>query len=399
MATTRRVYLDHNASAPLLAEAREAMGAVLDLTGNPSSVHAEGRRLRGIVEEAREDVAALVKALPSQVVFTSGATEANITALGGGWDWIALPATEHDSVLAPARTSGARIVNVPVGRAGVVTSDELTAVLAATPGLSGRRVAAVQLANNETGVLQPVAALVAAARTHGFAFHTDAVQAAGRIAIDFNALGADTMALSAHKLGGPKGIGALIIRDGVEIAPLITGGGQERRRRAGTENVAAIAGFGAAARIAAARLAGDARVAALRDRLEAALLALTPAATIFGTGAARLPNTTCIGVAGRASDITVIKLDVAGFAVSAGSACSSGRVAMSHVLAAMGADAQAARGAIRISIGHETTAAEIDAFTGVWAALHESEPGSAWRTETVIETRGQSHMGTSALGE
>ena len=219
-------------------------------------------------------------------------------------------------------------------------------------------------------MLQPVAEVAAFARDHGIACHTDAVQAAGRIAIDFAALGVDTLALSAHKIGGPKGTGALIVRDGLALPPLMTGGGQERRRRAGTENAAAIAGFGAAAKIARSMLGDIPRIAALRDRLEHDLLQLTPHAVVFGLGAPRLANTCCVGMPGRAAEIAIIKLDVAGFAVSAGSACSSGKVGASHVLAAMEANPAAALGAIRISIGPATTAAEIDAFVRTWRDIY-----------------------------
>ena len=398
MAATGRVYLDYNASAPLLAEAREAVGEALALTGNPSSVHGEGRALRSLIEQAREDVAALVNANPAEVVFTSGATESNVTVLAAGWDAVAMAGIEHDSVLAPVRASAARVIDLAVGADGVVSLAGLAEALASAAG-AGRGVVALQMANNETGVLQPVADVAAIAREHGLKVHTDAVQAAGRVEIDFAALGADTMALSAHKMGGPKGVGALVVRDGVELAALIRGGGQERRRRAGTENAGGIAGFGAAARVARERLSELTRVAGMRDRLEALLLAATPGAVIFGAGAARIGNTTCIGVAGRASEITVIKLDVAGFAVSAGAACSSGRVAMSHVLAGMGVEPQAARGAIRISIGFETTAADIDAFAAAWQASHASVPVVPGRAQPKLEIRGRTFETVSAIGE
>ena len=345
------------------------MFAALALTGNPSSVHAEGRRLRAIIEAARDEVAALLNAQPSEVVFTSGASEANVMALGSRWDTVMMAGIEHESVLAPVRASGTQVVDVPVAPSGVVDCGTIAAhVPKRAPG--HRTALALQLANNETGVIQPVAEVAAFARDHGVAIHTDAVQAAGRISIDFAALGVDTLSLSAHKIGGPKGAGALIIRDGFEVPVLIRGGGQERRRRAGTENVAAIAGFGAAARVAARELAGMPRMAAMRDRLERGLLQATPNAVVFGREARRLPNTCCIGVPGRSAVIVVIKLDLAGFAVSAGSACSSGKVGASHVLAAMGADAAAAKGAIRISLGRETTDAEIDTFVRAWRDIH-----------------------------
>lgn len=370
-----RTYLDYNASAPLLAEARTAMAAALELDGNPSSVHAEGRRLRALIEAARDAVAALVHADPAEVVFTSGASEANVTALGRGFDSVILCGIEHDSVLAPVRASGARVLMVPVTAGGVVDAGAIAAAVLKGDA-SGRAVVALQMANNETGAIQPVAEVASFARDHGLAIHTDAVQAAGRIAIDFAALGVDTLALSAHKIGGPKGVGALVIRDGHEIRALIAGGGQERRRRAGTENVAAIAGFGAAAAVALRDLSGIAAIAALRDRLERGLIEAMPGAVIFASKAPRLANTSCVGVPGRSSEIQLIKLDVAGYAVSAGSACSSGKVGASHVLAAMGADPAAAAGAIRISIGRDTRQADIDAFLAAWREINLSKAGA-----------------------
>jgi cysteine desulfurase len=372
---TPRIYLDYNASAPLVPQAREAMLSALDRVGNPSSVHSEGRQLGVLIETAREAVAALVGAEPAEVIFTSGATEANVAVLAGGWDCALVPGSEHESVLAPVRVSGARHLEIPVDGHGIVDTGVIAAHVLRGADL-GRAVIALQLANNETGVIQPVAEVAAFAREHGLHTHTDAVQAVGRVRVDFAALGAGSMALSAHKIGGPKGIGALVVRDGVQVAPLITGGGQERRRRAGTENVAAIAGFGAAALVAAGRLADAGRLAALRDRLEAAVLQATPNAVVFGMDALRLPNTSCIGVAGRAAEIAVIKLDIAGFAVSAGSACSSGKVGASHVLAAMGAAPDAARGAIRVSLGYETTNADVEAFMAAWRTLHAATPQS-----------------------
>jgi cysteine desulfurase len=228
----------------------------------------------------------------------------------------------------------------------------------------------VQAANNETGVLQPVAELAALARQHGLFVHTDAVQAAGRVALDMRALGVDSLALSAHKLGGPKGIGALVVREGAASLPaLIAGGGQERRRRAGTENVAAIAGFGAAAAAAQRDLAGMARIRALRDRLEREVLALAPSAVVIGADADRLPNTAGIALPGTSAETLVIALDLAGVAVSAGAACSSGKVGASHVLEAMGLDAGLARGAVRASLGWSSTERDVAAFIAAWSRL------------------------------
>ncbi|MCL4764766.1 MAG: cysteine desulfurase [Hyphomicrobiaceae bacterium] len=364
-----RTYLDHNATAPLRPEARAAMLAALDAAGNPSSVHAEGRRARQIVEDARERVAELVGARPAQVVFTSGATEANAWVLRAGWDVVMAGGIEHESVLAPARSSGAELIELPTGDIGSIAPAAVGAALERGAVGSRRALLALQLANNETGVVQPVAEAAALARARGVPVHTDAVQAAGRLTIDFPGLGADTLSLSAHKLGGPKGCGALVLRDGLELAPLIAGGGQERRRRAGTENVAGIAGFGAAAAAARQDLARMSGVAALRDRLEREALAAAPGALVIGAGAQRLCNTTCLALPGVAAETMVIMLDLAGIAVSAGAACSSGKVGASAVLAAMGLPAEIARSAIRVSLGWCTSAKDIDAFLAAWAAI------------------------------
>jgi cysteine desulfurase len=375
LSVSDRIYLDYNASAPLVAPARAAMVAALDLTGNPSSVHAEGRQLRGLIETAREHVAALVGARVADVVFTSGATEANATALGRGWDAALRAGVEHDCVLAPLSASGARLIELPVSRDGVVQVDAIADAILRGGEPLGRAVIALQWANNETGVVQPVAEVAQFARSHGVAVHCDAVQGVGRMPVDFAALGLDTMALSAHKLGGPKGIGALVIREGTNVQALLRGGGQERRRRAGTEDVLAIVGFGAAAKVASEGLARRHEIDLLRTRLEVGMLQACPDAVVFGAAVERLDNTTCIS-SGRSAEILVIKLDMAGFAVSAGSACSSGKVAASHVLAAMGIDPELARGAIRISLGASTTGADVDAFLRAWREVHSSNTHS-----------------------
>jgi cysteine desulfurase len=359
--TSARTYLDHNASAPLRAEARAAMVAALDVAGNPSSVHAEGRAVRGLVEAAREEVARLVNARPSEVVFTSGATEANNWVMAAGWETICVSGIEHDSVLAPAQASGARLVELAVRASGVADVATIKQMEA-----SGRTLVSLMLANNETGVIQPVAEAAALAREHGFALHVDGVQAPGRIGVDFAALGADTLALSAHKIGGPRGVGALVIRDGVGLRSFMKGGGQERRRRGGTENVAGIAGFGAVAAAIARDKDGPAHMAKLRARLEDGVKGATPDAVIVGADAARLANTSCIALPGKAAETLVIKLDLAGVAVSAGAACSSGKVGASHVLEAMGLAPEIARSAIRVSLGPQTQHEDIAAFLAAW---------------------------------
>jgi cysteine desulfurase len=369
-----RTYLDWNATAPLRPEARAACMAALDAIGNPSSPHAEGRHARAIVEDAREQVAALVGAKPAEVVFTSGGTEANNAVMAGGWDAILLAGIEHDSVLAPARASRARLVDMPVGKDGVVrpAATEWPAEASA-----GRTLVSLQIANNETGVLQPLAGVAAAAKAHGLHVHTDGVQAAGRVAIDMRALGVDYLTLSAHKLGGPKGAGALVIREGASLPAFIAGGGQERRRRAGTENVAAIAGFGAAAQAARRDLGGMSRIAALRDRLEAKARAIAPSAVVLGAEAGRLPNTTSIALPGTSAETLVIALDLAGAAVSAGAACSSGKVGASHVLQAMGIEPALARAAIRVSIGWSTSEDDVEAFIEAWSRFAVRRPERA----------------------
>jgi cysteine desulfurase len=343
------------------------MLAAFAAPGNPSSVHAEGRRARAIIETAREEVARLINARPSEVVFTSGATEGNNCVMAAGWETICVSGIEHDSVLAPARASGARLIELPASTGGVAELQAIAGPLKRAAEGSGRVLLSLMLANNETGVIQPVAAATALARELGAAVHVDAVQGPGRIPVDFAALGADTLVLSAHKLGGPRGVGALVIRDGVSLPAFVRGGGQERRRRAGTEPVAAIAGFGAAAESALRDLAGMARVGALRARLEAEVLKLAPDAVIVAAEADRLPSTSSIAVPGTAAETLVIALDLAGIAVSAGAACSSGKVGASHVLEAMGLAPGIARGAIRVSLGWSSTEADVAAFLDAWA--------------------------------
>lgn len=371
---TARVYLDWNATAPLRQAAREAVCAALELSGNPSSVHGEGRAARRAIEEARAQVAALVSADPRNVVFTSGGTEANALALSpaNGCARLLVSAIEHPSVLAGGQFAREAVEQIAVRADGVIA---LTALEQRLEALGGQPVlVSVMAANNETGVVQPIAVVAEIVHRYGGRLHVDAVQAAGRIALDINALGADLMTLSAHKLGGPKGAGALIRRDeAIHIEPLIRGGGQERGSRAGTENVAAIAGFGAAAAAVKAEFATEvAQMARLRDRLEAGLRTASPEAIIFGGDVARLPNTTLVAMPGSKAETLVIAFDLDGVAVSSGAACSSGKVAPSHVLAAMGAAPALAGGAIRVSLGPTTTEAEIDRFLQVWQKLAQS---------------------------
>jgi cysteine desulfurase len=371
MALPAPVYLDYNATAPVRPEAAAAVVEALSEGGNASSVHGFGRRARGRIETAREQVAALVGARPEQVVFTSGGTEANNLALAGiDRARRLVSAGEHDSVL-QAAPRAERIALDPRGR---VDLGVLSRLLAAE-----RRPAlvSVMFANNETGVVQPLAEVVKLARAQGALVHSDAVQAAGKIPLDMAALGIDLLSLSAHKLGGPQGVGALVIAEGVALAPLMRGGGQERSRRGGTENLAGIAGFGAAAGAAAGDLEAAARLSLLRDRLEQALRGLAPEVRVFGAGASRLPNTSCFAVPGLGGETQVMALDLAGVAVSAGSACSSGRVRASHVLRAMGAGEEEAGSAIRVSLGWRSEAADVERFLAAWGELYRRCVGTA----------------------
>jgi cysteine desulfurase len=360
-------YLDWNATASLRPEARAAMTAALDAAGNPSSVHAAGRAARQLIDRAREQVAVLAGTSPKDVVFTSGGTEANVLALSPSIGGSLLASTiEHPSVRSGGRFTA--VEDVPVTADGVVDLGALERLVAGRV----RPLVSIMLANNETGVIQPVAKAAEIAHAAGGLLHVDAVQGPGRIGCDFKALGADLMTLSAHKLGGPQGAGALIRRDGLALEPLIKGGGQERGARAGTENVAAIAGFGAAAEAASRALAGEvARMTALRDQIEAGIKAIAADAVIFGSQGARLPQTTLFSVPGMKAETAVIAFDLEGVAVSSGSACSSGKVAPSHVLAAMGVDQDLAKGAIRVSLGYSSNMNDVESFLKAWAKLAE----------------------------
>jgi cysteine desulfurase len=361
-------YLDWNATAKLRPEAQAAVTAALDVTGNPSSVHGAGRAARRLIEEARDKVAALVGVAARDVVFTSGGTEANMLALSPAFGAeLLVSAIEHPSVRSGGRFAAAE--DIAVTAAGVVDLAALERQLAGR----ARPLVSLMLANNETGVIQPVAEVAALVHAAGGLLHVDAVQGPGRIACDFEVLGADLMTLSSHKIGGPQGVGALIRRDGLVLDPQIKGGGQERGARAGTENVAGIAGFGAAAEAARQGWTGEAnRMAALRDRLEAGIKAVAPKTVIFGAEAARLPNTTLFSVPGMKAETAVIAFDLEGVAVSSGAACSSGKVSPSHVLAAMGAAPELARGAIRVSLGYATTDEDVGTILKAWGKLSES---------------------------
>jgi cysteine desulfurase len=366
-----RAYLDWNATAPLRAEAAAAMAEMLARTGNPSSVHRWGRAARQAIEHARNQVADLIGAAPAEVIFTSGGTEANHLALLGLRDRpVLISAIEHDSV----RDAVPEATVIPVTPAGVIDLAALEAQLAVQtrPAL-----VSIMLANNETGAIQPVAEAVAIAHAEDALVHCDAIQGAGKLPVDFRALGVDLMSISAHKLGGPQGVGALVAHEGVALTALQRGGGQERGHRAGTENGPGIVGFGVAAELAAREVLSSDAIARLRDRAEAALTAVAPDARVFAKEAPRLPNTICIGMPGVPASTQVMALDLAGVMVSAGAACSSGKVRRSHVLSAMGALSTEAESAVRVSLGWSTTPAEIEQLIDAWTALYRRTRSAA----------------------
>ncbi len=363
-------YLDYNATSPLRDGVRDSVLHALDLGGNPSSVHATGRKARMIVEDARRAVADLIGGMPEEISFTSGGTESDALALTGLFRPVVTTAIEHDAVLSAV----AEPTVIGVESDGIVDLRALDRALSAigTPAL-----VSVMAANNETGVIQPLQAVAEIAKAHGALVHTDMVQIAGRLPVSVRELGMDLATLSSHKIGGPQGVGALWVADGVSLSPLIRGGGQERGRRAGTENVAGIAGFGTAAQAAAAALAdGEVdRIAVLRDQLETRLRDHAPDVRIASDTAERLPNTTAVSIPGAKAETQVMALDLDGFAVSAGAACSSGKVKRSHVLAAMDKDApdgdDRAETTIRVSLGHGTTEDDVVRFADAWCRLHD----------------------------
>ena len=369
-----RVYLDWNATSPLRAEVRTAMLAAWELIGNPSSVHAEGREARRLVEEARATLAAAVGALPRNVVFTSAGTEANALALspglrgasGGPVERLLVSAVEHASVLSGGRFPPEKVSQIPVTRSGVIDLDRLKALLGDGPPA----LVSIMAANNETGAIQPIAEAAGIVHEAGGLLHVDAIQALGKIPFDIKAVGADLATFSAHKIGGPKGVGALVLAEGITgLEPVLRGGGQELSRRAGTENVAGIAGLGAAVRAALQALPEDAeRMATLRDSLENGIRGIA-GAMVFADDIKRLPNTTLFTAPGLKAETAVIGFDLEGVAVSSGSACSSGKVQPSHVLSAMGYDATVAQGAVRLSLGWSTEPDDINRTLEAWRKL------------------------------
>lgn len=381
-----RIYLDHNATTPLVSPALDRFCSVArDVWGNASSVHHFGQQAKAVLDGARASVAALLGAEPSEVVFTGGGTDGDNAAVRGavealepaGRRHLIISSIEHEAVLQTAKAlarRGVRVTHLPVGESGIVEPDALSAALTDDTAL-----VSVMHANNEIGTLQPIAALAAVAKSRGALFHTDAVQTAGKLPIDVAALGVDLLSISAHKFGGAKGAGALWIRRGVRLVPFMTGGRQERNRRAGTENVPALAAMGAAADYARQHMAANAtRVAALRDRLEQGILARVPNTAVNGSGP-RVPNTTNISVDRVESESLLIALDLEGVAVSSGSACSSGTLEPSHVLKAMGFPHARTLNSLRFSLGASNTEAEIDHVVHVLPALVTKLRGLAAR--------------------
>lgn len=371
----QRAYLDCNATAPLRPEARAAALSALDLGGNASAVYGEGRKARALIEEARQAVANLVNAKSEEVIFTSGGSENAATCLMPGFKGVhAAPAErlivtsiEHSAVLKGGGFDSEAIQLCPVTPSGII---DLAALKKCIVGGQGTALIAVMLANNETGIVQPVADVAALARHYGAALICDSVQAVGKIEVDIAALGADAIMISGHKLGAPQGSGAIVLAEGAKLAqPLIKGGAQENRLRAGTENVSGIVGLGAACRTIVQNGAAErARILALRQRLEAALTHFPVTVDVLGADMSRLPNTSLILADGIIGETAVIALDLAGVSVATGSACASGKVSQSHVLAALGIAPERARYALRISLGWSTSEAEIDHFLAAFAA-------------------------------
>lgn len=351
----RHIYLDYNATCPIRPEVIASVGEAMAMTGNASSIHANGRAARKIVEDSRADIAALLTVRSAQVIFNGGATEGNNTILSGYRDKAVLvSAIEHPSVIEAAPMAR----KIPVTRDGVVDLDRFAAMMRDAPAA----LVCVQLVNSETGVLQPVEQIAALTHEHGGRVHCDAVQAAGRIDLDFKSLGVDTLALSAHKFGGPQGVGAIVFREGLLLPKFLLGGGQEKRQRAGTENVAGIAGFGMASRLALAELpAYREKTERFRDTLERGLKALAGNIEIIGENAPRVTNTTCALLRGTSAETQLMAMDLEGVSVSSGSACSSGTFKASHVLEAMGLGEDGAKSALRFSTGWATTADDIEA--------------------------------------
>lgn len=371
--TAKRAYMDHNATTELRPEAKAAVLHALDVLGNPSSVHAEGRAARALMDSARGEVARLAGAKPAELVFTSGGTEAARLAFHAakaaqGVERLIVSAVEHDAVLASAEAGGLPVEFLPVDGEGRADLAALKRLLEAS---DKRALVAVMLANNETGVVQPVSEAATIIHEADALLLCDAVQAAGKLQLDFASLGADMMLLGGHKIGAPLGVGALVIREGLPFASLAVGGGQEMRRRAGSENVSGIAGFGAAARAAREGLDAFTALGHLRNRMEEEIAGFTPDAVFFGKGAERLPNTSYFSAPGLEAETLLMALDLDGIAVSAGAACSSGKVGRPRVLDAMAVPGDLSRGAVRVSLGWSSEAQDVERFVESWVRVYE----------------------------
>jgi cysteine desulfurase len=386
------IYLDYNATAPLRAEVKAALTESFELFGNPSSIHSYGRKARHIVEETRETIASALDIAAAQVIFTSGGTEANNLALKGFFPGqehtIFISALEHESIKKAAPDA----YHIPVTLEGTVNCEALAHLLRECRlNFTGPLLVSVMLANNETGVIQPLDKIAAIAKTYDAYVHCDAVQAFGKIPCSMKALGVDTLSVSAHKLGGPKGVGALAVSERFTLYPSLVGGGQERRLRAGTENVLGIVGFGAAVR---ANCQEEWQLlTSIRDSLENQIQAFSAQPLIFGRQAPRLPNTSCIRMPDMDAELQLMAFDLAGIAVSAGSACSSGRIEASEALIAMGVDRKHAQQAIRVSLGWNTDAAEIKSFIRTWQQLYEKrrQPDTPAMTDNSTSVKNRPH--------
>ncbi|MFC3050959.1 cysteine desulfurase family protein [Kordiimonas pumila] len=361
-------YLDYNATSPIRTSVIEKVASTMAVVGNPSSVHAAGRGARAEVEEARSKIAALVGARPRDIVFTASGTEANNTVImGSGAASLVVSSIEHDSTLAAVRKSGLPVHMIKTSKTGVVDliSLEQNLKIALRPAL-----VSVMLANNETGVLQPISEIAEIVQKYGARLHTDAIQGAGKVPIDQTSLGADYITLSGHKIGGPQGVAAIVLKPTAPLMPLVVGGGQELGRRSGTENVAGIAGFGVAAIDALVGLADMMRLQQLRDTLERKIIAISGESSVAALSSERLPNTSCLLMPGVKGETQVMHFDLASICVSSGSACSSGKVKVSHVLSAMGYDDTTATSSIRVSLGYQTSNDDIVAFANAWHTIY-----------------------------
>lgn len=364
--TSELTYLDHNATTPLKPAVREIMLQKMSIPGNASAIHKAGRAARRDIEDARHKIAQLVNAgSQAVIIFTSGATEANNLVLkGSGAERILVSAIEHPSVLQVA----AEKEIIPVLPSGLI---DLAALDKMLEGNDRSTLISIMLVNNETGVIQPVEKVMEIAKRRGALVHTDAAQAAGRLPLDLQKLGVDYMTLSAHKIGGPQGVGCLIMSNCVSVTPQVNGGNQEKNMRAGTENVAAIAGFGVAAELAVQDMGAFEKLATLRDNMEAALQKIAPSLSLFGKDVPRVSNTSMFALPGASSETQLIALDLAGICVSNGSACASGTVKASHVLKAMGVSEAEAGSSLRVSLGWNSTEKDVDYFIQKWTEMYE----------------------------